>query len=117
MSRTKSRVHPRYKTKYRVGNWTSYDRSLVARGSITLWLSPDAIAAWTPAPTRRRGGPRKFSDLQARVENTFFRYKTILGGRLRARGAVAQVVEARIACDILNRMTALGKPESYAVRR
>ena len=63
MSRKKSRVHPRCKTKYRVGNWASYDRSLVERGSITLWLSPDAIAAWKPMPTGRRGGPRKFSDM------------------------------------------------------
>jgi IS5 family transposase len=311
-------VHPRYKTKHRVGNWASYDRSLVERGCITLWLSPDAIAAWTPGPTGRRGGPRKFSDLaiesaltlrlvfqlplrqaegflqsllglmeldleapdhttlsrrsrdlrvglrprktseprhlivdstgltimgegewaaakhggngkrgwrklhlgvdatgvivaqlvtdgnaddaaavpnlleqidgqislfvadaaydtrpvyraldtrratvvvpptkaavrgrrkrrrcsgrdrtitrvravgrrrwkkeagyhrQARVENAFFRYKTILGGRLRARDPAAQVVEARVACDILNRMTELGTPESFAVGR
>jgi len=57
MSRNKSRVHPKYKTKYRVGNWPAYDRSLADRGSITLWLSPTAIAAWKPAPTGRRGGP------------------------------------------------------------
>ena len=63
MSRHKSRVHPTYKTKYRVGNWPAYDRSLVERGSVTLWLSPKAIEAWTPAPTGRRGGPWKFSNL------------------------------------------------------
>ena len=27
----KSRVHPKYKTKYRVGNWPAYDRALVQR--------------------------------------------------------------------------------------
>ncbi len=27
----KSRVHPRYKTKYRVTSWTEYDRALVLR--------------------------------------------------------------------------------------
>ena len=58
----KSRVHPKYKTKYRVGNWPAYEQALVRRGDITLWLSADAIAAWTPAPTGRRGGQRKFSD-------------------------------------------------------
>ena len=31
-----SRVHPQYKTKYRVSNWAEYDRALVQRGSITL---------------------------------------------------------------------------------
>ena len=39
----KSRVHPTYKTRYRVANWTSYDRALVRRGDVILWLS-DAIA-------------------------------------------------------------------------
>ncbi len=58
----KSRVHPKYKTKYRVSNWTEYDQALVQRGDITLWISEDAINAWKPAPTGRRGAQRKFSD-------------------------------------------------------
>ena len=58
----RSRVHPRYKTKYRVSNWADYDRALVQRGDITLWLAADAIAAWEPAPSGRRGGQRKFSN-------------------------------------------------------
>ncbi len=33
----KSRVHPKYKIKYRVSNWADYDRALVRRGNITLW--------------------------------------------------------------------------------
>ena len=41
----KSRVHPKYKTQYRIGNWPEYDRSLVHRGNLTLWLSQDAIAS------------------------------------------------------------------------
>jgi transposase len=52
---------------------------------------------------------------QARVENTFFRYKTIIGPRLRARHRESQQAEAIIACNILNRMTALGRPESFAI--
>jgi hypothetical protein len=57
-----SRVHPKYKTKYRVSNWAKYDRALVGRGNITLWVSDDAIASWKPASAGRRGGQRKFSD-------------------------------------------------------
>ena len=52
---------------------------------------------------------------QARVENTFFRYKSIVGGRLRARRSESQNAEAIIACSILNRMIALGRPESFAI--
>ena len=57
-----SRVHPKYKTRYRVGNWPAYERALVQRGDVTLWLSPDAVAAWTPGLSGRPAGPRKFSD-------------------------------------------------------
>lgn len=59
----KSKVHPTYKTKYRVANWASYDRALVRRGDVTLWLAPEAIAAWTPDRVGTRGGQRKYSDL------------------------------------------------------
>ena len=58
----KSRVHPKYKTKYRVSNWADYDRALVQRGDITLWISEDAIASWKPAPSGKRGAQRKLSD-------------------------------------------------------
>jgi hypothetical protein len=57
-----SRVHPNYKTKCRVTNWAEYERALVRRGNITLWISQDAIAAWKPTPTGRRGAQQKFSD-------------------------------------------------------
>ncbi len=57
-----SRVHPNYKTQYRVTNWPSYDRALVQRGDITMWISEDAIDAWAPRPSRKRGGQSKYSD-------------------------------------------------------
>ena len=63
MSSKRSRVHPKYKTKYRVTNWVAYDRALVARGDITLWVTSEALEAWRPAPTGRRGAQPKFSDL------------------------------------------------------
>ncbi len=52
---------------------------------------------------------------QARVENGFFRYKSVLGGALRAKNSNAQTREALIGCHILNRMAGLGRPESYAL--
>ncbi len=58
----RSRVHPKYKTKYRVSNWPEYDRALVERGDIILWISDDAISSWKPAPTGLRGGQKKFFD-------------------------------------------------------
>ena len=58
-----SRVHPTYKTKYRVANWASYDRALVRRGDVTVWVSPEAVATWEPTGVGTRGGQRKYSDL------------------------------------------------------
>jgi hypothetical protein len=53
---------------------------------------------------------------QGTVENAFFRYKSILRDRLRARHPKAREAEALIACNILNRMFELGRPTSEAIR-
>ena len=52
----KSKVHPTYKRKYRVANWAAYNQALVRRGDVTVWLSSEATAAWTPRRSGRRGG-------------------------------------------------------------
>ena len=59
----KSKVHPTYKTKYRVASWPAYNRALVRRGDVTVWVSSEAIAAWTASRSGRRGGQRRYSDL------------------------------------------------------
>jgi hypothetical protein len=51
----KSRVNPKYKTKYHVTNWADYDKALVRRGDIMFWVSEDAIGEWIPNPSGRRG--------------------------------------------------------------
>ena len=58
-----SKVHPTYKTKYRVANWAAYNQALVRCGDVTVWVSSEAIAAWTPRRSGRRGGQRRYSDL------------------------------------------------------
>lgn len=52
---------------------------------------------------------------QGRVENTFRRYKAIIGGRLRARARAAQKTEAVLACNALNKMRNLGWPTSEKI--
>ena len=54
---------------------------------------------------------------QSRVENTFFRYTSIIGAGLRARSPAGQGSEVVLGCEILNRMTALGRPVSYRIGR
>ena len=62
-ARTKTKVSPKYKTKYRVKNWAAYDVALRERGDITVWFDEEAISAWNAPPSGRPGGQRRYSDL------------------------------------------------------
>ena len=52
---------------------------------------------------------------RATVENAIYRYKTIIGQRMRSRTLEVQRVEVQLACGILNTMTRLGMPHSYRI--
>ena len=45
------------------------------------------------------------------VETAMYRYKTIIGRTMRNRNVKSQQTESRLACAIINRMTALGMPD------
>src|SRR4051794_17167603 len=57
------RRHKIPRARYRVQNWPEYDRALQRRGGLTVWGTPEAIAAWGPPPTGRRDRPRGYSDV------------------------------------------------------
>ena len=61
--RTKSKVSPKYKRRYRVKNWAAYEEALRERGDITVWFDEEAISAWNAPPSGRPGGQRRYSDL------------------------------------------------------
>jgi hypothetical protein len=50
------------------------------------------------------------------VETTMFCYKTIIGRRRHARTLPNQRTEAKVGCNVLNRMTGLGMPVSARIR-
>jgi transposase len=50
------------KAKYRVSNWREYDEALQQRGSLTVWVTPEALKAWAPVKTGKRGRPLAYSD-------------------------------------------------------
>src|SRR4051794_40878357 len=58
-----ARRHHIPKQKRRVTNWAAYDASLRQRGSLTVWFSDDAVAAWQAAPRATRGGQPWYSPL------------------------------------------------------
>jgi hypothetical protein len=52
---------------------------------------------------------------QSQAENAFSRFKRTFGGGLRSKRDESQKREAALACELLNRMQALGRPQSYAI--
>src|ERR1700677_4229178 len=51
------------KAAHRVTNWSEYDAALRQRGSLTIWFTDEAIAAWRAEPRSTRGGQPHYSTL------------------------------------------------------
>ena len=56
-ARTKTKVSPKYKTKYRVKNWPAYDIALRNRGDITVWFDEEWQAHKHRTSSHRRSWP------------------------------------------------------------
>ena len=57
------RRHHIPRPKRRVTNWAEYNEALRQRGSLTVWFTDEAIAAWKAAPRTTPGGQPHYSDL------------------------------------------------------
>lgn len=77
----------------------------------------DATVARTRDVGRRQWNKESGYHRWARAENTFFRYKRLLGSTLRCRDPGAQAVEVRLSCKVLSRMPELGTAKSYSIGR
>ena len=62
MPSTTTATRPRRKTIYHIRNWSAYDRALVQRGSLTIWMSEEALVAWAYQGPRQRGAQFDYSD-------------------------------------------------------
>ncbi len=51
------------------------------------------------------------------AETQIYRYKHLIGDKLKARSWINQQVESRLGCALLNRMIHVGKPQSYRVEK
>lgn len=57
------RRHHIGKMKFKVTNWSEYEAGFRQRGSLTPWMTPEALSSW-PAPKRTTpGGQLRYSDL------------------------------------------------------
>ena len=57
------RRHHIPRQQHKVTNWRAYEARLRQRGSLTVWFSDEAIAAWAAEPRTTRGGQPWYSPL------------------------------------------------------
>src|SRR3954451_25186402 len=57
------RRHHIPKVQYRVRNWRDYEAGLRRRGSLTIWVTDEAVEAWRAAARTTPGGQARYSDL------------------------------------------------------
>ncbi|QZN94104.1 IS5 family transposase [Symbiopectobacterium purcellii] len=70
------------KQKFKITNWSTYNKALKLRGSLTIWLDESSVSAWTEKTTpERRGRPRHYSDMAI---TTVLMMKRVFGLSLRA---------------------------------
>jgi hypothetical protein len=58
-----ARRHRIPRQRHRVTNWAAYDAALRQRGSLTVWFTEEAVAAWRAEPRTTRGGQPWYSPL------------------------------------------------------
>lgn len=52
------------KLQYRVRNWQEYNRALVSRGDVTLWINEEIVEKWYwDGVSVKAGSPRIYADL------------------------------------------------------
>jgi Transposase DDE domain len=80
------------KQQYRVRNWSEYNLALKQRGSLTFWVSEEAIEQWlNTKPSETLGAPKTYSDtaiMSVLTVKSLFR----LAGR-QATGLIASLFE------------------------
>jgi hypothetical protein len=57
-----TKTHSRPKALYRVKNWSEYDKAMVQRGSITVWLAEEFEKTWLYIGEKQRGRQFDYSD-------------------------------------------------------
>jgi hypothetical protein len=79
------------KKRYRIRNWREYNKALVKRGSLTLWLDEESIRKWHAAGKKKgRGRPCRHADAAIQCMLTL---KSVFGLPLRAtQGLVESLI-------------------------
>jgi hypothetical protein len=118
------RRHHIARPKRRVTNWSEYNEALRQRGSLTVWFTDEAIAAWKAAPRTTPGGQPHYSDLAITTALTLRavfhlalrQTEGLIGSVLQLLGLDLPVPEPVRASAATSRPSA-GEPRAWNCRR
>ena len=112
------RRHHIPKQKHRVTNWAEYDAGLRARGSLTVWFSAEAVAAWNAEPRTGRGGQPLYSALAIATALTL---RAVFRLALRQTegliGSIVQLLGLGLGLAVPDHSTLSRRAETLAVPR
>ncbi|EAT9114381.1 hypothetical protein FH428_22490 [Salmonella enterica] len=83
------------KSQFTVTNWSGYENGLKQRGSLTLWITPEAIAEWKAAARVSPGGQPRYSDLAIQACLMVRTDDGLLEGPYRSRSFAGQQTSRR----------------------
>jgi hypothetical protein len=92
-----ARRHHIRKMKFKVTDWAEYEAGLRRRGSLTLWITPEALAGWAAPRRKTRGGRPRYSDLA--IETTLM-LGMVFGLRLRQSEGFLNSILELMALDL-----------------
>jgi hypothetical protein len=108
------RRHHIARPKRRVTNWSAYNEALRQRGSLTVWFTEEAIAAWKAMPRTTPGGQPHYSDLAITTALTL---RTVFHLALRqTEGLIGSVLQLS-TCPFLTTPRSAGAPGAWSCRR
>jgi hypothetical protein len=98
------RRHHIPKQRFGITNWATYEAGLKQRGSLTLWITPAALAGWKAERRTTRGAQARYSGLAI---ETFLMLRTAFGLALRqTEGLMESVLELMgVALDVPDHTT------------
>jgi Transposase DDE domain len=92
-----ARRHRIGKMKFKVANWAEYEAGLRRRGSLTLWMTAEALSSWQAAKRTTRGGQPRYSDLAI---ETALSVGLVFGLRLRQTEGLLKSVLKLMGLDL-----------------
>jgi Transposase DDE domain len=70
-SKSKAKIKKSNKKNYKVRNWSEYNRSLVNRGRLQVWVDEYTLEHWQAEPTGKPGAQPVYSDLAVEITLQF----------------------------------------------